>query len=113
MESLTSFIQKRKKVRKQIQQEKKNGPVIIIAQSIDKEPKPIRRKVLQLPHHNLNISHYTPIEVPYLDKNGNDKIYVEPSFEDLPRNIQMRERRRSKGMCKISDIETIYRLYGK
>jgi len=110
MESLTSFINKHKKRRTR---GKQNGPVIHIAQSIDKEPKPISRKKLEIPHKDFIVDYYTPIEVPYIDKNGNDKLYMEPEFKDLPLDIQKREQRRTRGMSKITDMEILYELYGK
>ena len=78
---------------------------------INKNPEPIQRKVLHMPIRKLSITHYTPIEVPYLDKNGNDKVYYEPEFVDLPTAVQKGERKRL--LPKHYDQEAMYRIYGK
>jgi len=113
MESLTSFINSKRKQKKRRSAEYKNGPVIHIAQSIDREPKPIRRKKLEIPHREFHVGYYTPIEVEYEGKNGIPRVYIEPEFKDLPIDIQKREQRRTRGMSKITDMEILYELYGK
>lgn len=111
MENLTDFLNKKRKLRKERSTEKKNGHVIQIAMSIDKNPKPILKKVLNMPERKLNIEYYTPIEVPYLDKNGNEKIDIELEYKDLPRNAQKREQKRL--LPKHYDTEALYRIYGE
>lgn len=113
MENLTSFLNKKRKYRKERATGKKNGSVIHIAQSIDRYPKPIQRKVLNIPHNEFKVEYYTPIEVEYEDKNGNPKVFIEPEFTELPRAVQLRERKRTKGMSKLTDIEILYELYGE
>lgn len=111
MENLTDFLNRKRKLRKSRSIEKKNGPVIQIAMSIDRNPKPITRKILNMPERKLNIEYYTPIEVPYLDKNGDEKVSLEPGFKDLTRNAQKREQKRL--LPKHYDQEALYRIYGE
>lgn len=112
MESITEYLNKHRKTKTRAKGTR-NGKVIHIAMSIDQIPKPLRRKALCIPQRELNIEYYTPIEVPYTDKNGDEKVYREPEFKDLPLNIQRKEQRRTSGMSKITDMEILYNLYGR
>lgn len=109
MESLTAFLNRKRKLRKK-NLGKRNGRVIQIAMSIDRNPEPIRRKVLNIPEMEFKVEPYNQIEVPYIDKNGQERLYVEPAFKDLPLQIQCKERRRI--LPKYLDMEIIYQLYG-
>lgn len=111
MENLSDFLNRKRKLRKERSTEKKNGQVIQISMSIDKNPKPILKRVLNMPNRKISIEHYTPIEVPYLDKNGNEKVLIEPEFKDLPLEQQKKEKRRL--LPKHYDQEALYRIYGE